>query len=444
MTKFMATRIRLIIPPMASPPQQPPDQLLRIHCVKVFVRDQQQSLQFYCDQLGFHLVADTLLQSGERWLAIAPPDGDAVLALIAPPPDSKQFELIGRPTDVVFVTDDVLARYREWSRRGVKFLSVPKLRRIKTTKTISPGHEAPVWGGVFTRFKDIDGNSFSLVSFDEVTYAIEAQRRALAERAEAERRVAQELEIAKQVQARLFPQHLPFLETLDYAGRCHQARQVGGDYYDFLALGRERLCLVIGDIAGKGIAAALLMANLQANLRSQYAMAIDEPQRLLQSINRLFCENTPDGAYATFFFSEYDDQAGRLRYANCGHLSALLVRSDDRVERLDSTATVLGLFEDWDCSVGETELFAGDTLALYTDGVTEAVNGNGDEYGEQRLLDCLLRHRDLPSHSLVSAVIDEVRRYSPHEQQDDITLVVAKCKARFAQNQLGLPYDWSV
>lgn len=431
---------------MSSPSQPPSDPLLRIHCVKVFVRDQEQSLRFYLDQLGFRLVTDTILQSGERWLAVAPPDGEAVLALVAPPPDSRQYQLIGHPTDVVFVTDDVIARYREWSRRGVKFLSTPKLRRVKSVdgKALVPGYVSPIWGGVFTHFKDLDGNSFSLVSFDEVTHAIESQRHAVAERAEAERRVTQELEIAKQVQARLFPQDLPPLKTLDYAGRCFQARQVGGDYYDFLALGRGRLGLVIADISGKGIAAALLMANLQANLRSQCAMAIDEPQRLLQSINRLFCENTPDGAYATFFFSDYDDQAGRLRYANCGHLSALLVRSDDRVERLASTATVLGLFKEWDCWVGETNLFAGDTLALYTDGVTEAVNGDGEEYGEQRLLDCLQRHRDLPSYSQVAAVIDDVRRYSPHEQQDDITLVVAKCSSGDAQNQLGLPYDWSV
>ena len=428
---------------MASSPLSP-NQILRIHCVKIFVRDQEQSLRFYLDHLGFRLVADTLLQSGERWLAVAPPDGEAVLALVAPSPDSKQYQLIGRHTDVVFVTDDVLARYREWSRRGVKFLSVPKLRRIKTTKTISPGHESPVWGGVFTSFKDLDGNCFSLVSFDEVTHAIEAQRRALAEKAEAERRVAQELEIAKQVQAGLFPQQLPPLKTLDYAGRCVQARQVGGDYYDFLALGRERVGLVIGDISGKGIAAALLMANLQANLRSQCTMAIDEPERLLRSINRLFCENTPDGAYATLIFSEYDDQAGRLRYANCGHLCALLIRSDDRVERLDSTATVLGLFKDWDCSVGQIQLFSGDTLALYTDGVTEAFDGDGEEYGEHRLLDCLQRHRHLPSHLQVDAVIEEVRRHSPHEQQDDITLIVAKCKSSEPQNQLGLQYDWSV
>jgi serine phosphatase RsbU (regulator of sigma subunit) len=429
---------------MGSPSQPPSDQILRIHCVKVFVCDQEQSLRFYLDQLGFRLVADTVLQSGERWLAVAPPDGEAVIALIAPEPDSRQYELIGRHTDVVFVTDDVIAKYREWSSRGVKFLSVPKLRRVKsaTGRPIVPGSNSQVWGGVFTTFKDLDGNSFSLVSFDEVTRAIEAQRRAIAEKAEAERRVAQELEIAKRVQARLFPQHLPILKTLDYAGSCLQALQVGGDYYDFLALGRERLGLVIGDISGKGIAAALLMANLQANLRSQCAMAIDQLEQLLCSINRLFCENTPEGSYATFFFSEYDDQAGRLRYANCGHLAALVLRSDERVERLDSTATVLGLFKEWDCSVGETTLYAGDTLALYTDGVTEASNGDEEEFGEQRLVDCLQRHRHLPSHLRVEAVIEDVRRYSPHEQQDDITVIIAKCHSQ-PQNQLGLPYDRS-
>jgi len=431
---------------MSSPSGLPSDSILRLHCVKVFVRDQEKSLRFYLDQLGFRLIADTVIQSGERWLAVSPPDGQAIVALVTPPPDSRQAQLIGRATDVVFITDDVIARYREWSRRGVKFLSVPKLRRVRSVvgEQLPPDGESSVWGGVVTHFKDIDGNTFSLVSFDAVTHAMEAERRALAEKAEAERRLAQELEIAKQVQARLFPQHLPPLKTLDYAGRCLQARQVGGDYYDFLALGRERLGLVIGDISGKGIAAALLMANLQANLRSQYAMALDELERLLCSINRLFCENTPDGSYATFFFSEYDDQAGRLRYANCGHLCALLLRGDDRVDRLESTATVLGLFKDWDCSVGETSLVAGDTLALYTDGVTEAANGDGEEYGEHRLLDCLQRNRHLPSHLQIAAVLEEVRRHSPHEQQDDITLIVAKCHSGPPQNQLGLQYDWSV
>ncbi|HLH09124.1 MAG TPA: SpoIIE family protein phosphatase [Terriglobales bacterium] len=428
---------------MALEPPSSQDPILRIHCVKVFVRDQEQSLRFYVDQLGFRLVADTVLQSGERWVAVAPPDGDTVLVLMTPEPDSKLFQLIGRPTDVVFATDDVLARYREWSQRGVKFLSTPKLRRVKSVRgnSIPSGIEPPVWGGVFTHFKDLDGNSFSLVSLDEVTQAIEGERRAKAERAEAERRVAQEMEIAKQVQARLFPQGLPALRTLEYAGTCQQARQVGGDYYDFLATSGERLCVVIGDVAGKGIGAALLMANLQAILRSQCVMGIDEPAQLMQSVNRLFYESTPENAYATFFFSEYNDRTGRLRYANCGHLPALVVRAGGELERLESTATVLGRFSCWECSVGETSLCAGDTLALYTDGVTEAGSMDGDEFGEQRLLECLKRHRDLSSSDMVSATIEAVHCHSPHEQHDDITLIVAKCHFDQTSDQMGLPYE---
>jgi phosphoserine phosphatase RsbU/P len=129
-----------------------------------------------------------------------------------------------------------------------------------------------------------------------------------------DRRAAHELEIARRVQARLFPQRLPELQSLEYAGACVQTHQVGGDYYDFLDLGQARLCLVLGDIAGKGIAAALLMANLQANLRSQCANA-EQPEQLLQSVNRLFYENTADNAYATLFYSEFDDRTCRLRYA---------------------------------------------------------------------------------------------------------------------------------
>jgi serine phosphatase RsbU (regulator of sigma subunit)/biotin operon repressor len=263
---------------------------------------------------------------------------------------------------------------------------------------------------------------------DEVNQAVKAYRRAIAAKLESERRVAQELEIAKEVQARLFPQALPPLRTLDYAGMCLQARHVGGDYYDFLDLGRERLGLVIGDISGKGIAAALLMANLQANLRSQCAIALEQPQQLLRSVNQRFYENTTDSAYATLFFSEYDDQAQRLRYANCGHLSALLLRSDGSVERLHSTCTVVGLFEEWDCSITETRLFFGDTLLLHTDGITESFNDAEEEFGEQRLLESLRRHRELSSATLLHAIVDEVKQFSPHEQDDDITLIVAKCR----------------
>jgi serine phosphatase RsbU (regulator of sigma subunit)/catechol 2,3-dioxygenase-like lactoylglutathione lyase family enzyme len=411
---------------------------LRIHAVNIFVRDQDRSLEFYLHQLGFDLAADTRLPSGQRFLAVAPPDGTAVLRLIAPDPATESYKLIGRSTQVVFLTEDVLAKYRQWRRHGVRFRSTPRLRRMRYGQTLiandagAPSarseEQTPVWGGVFTRFEDPDGNSFALVGFDEVSQQLEEQRKAAAEKLEAERRVAQEIEIARQVQARLFPQSLPRLSTLEYAGVCQQARQVGGDYYDFLNLGQEQLGLVIGDIAGKGIAAALLMANLQANVRGQCAIALDQPQQFLESLNQLFFANTTESAYATLFFAGYDDRTRRLRYANCGHLPALLLRGGETVERLDSTATVLGLFRDWSCSIGECQLYSGDILVLYTDGVTESFNDRGTEFGEQSLIHSLRRHRERAPDALLASVLDEVQQFSGSEQQDDITLIVARCE----------------
>jgi serine phosphatase RsbU (regulator of sigma subunit) len=293
-----------------------------------------------------------------------------------------------------------------------------------------PEDHATAWGGAFARFEDVDRNSFALVSFDEVSRAVEAQRKAAAERQEAERRAAHELEIARQVQARLFPQRQPEMESLEYAGACVQTHHVGGDYYDFLDLGQARLCLVLGDIAGKGIAAALLMANLQANLRSQCATAVEQPQELLQSVNRQFYENTSENAYATLFYSEFDDRTCRLRYANCGHLPGLVVQSDGTVRRLPSTATVLGLFPEWPCRTAELDLHPGDLFAIYTDGITEALDQRDQEFGEERLLDVMQRARGLSPSQIVTSVFDEVRRFTGGRQRDDVTLIVARCRSR--------------
>jgi serine phosphatase RsbU (regulator of sigma subunit) len=288
----------------------------------------------------------------------------------------------------------------------------------------------PSWGSGQTRyavFADVDGNSFSLIEFDEATQRLEAERRAQAAKLQAERQAAHDLAIAKQVQTRLFPQRQPAIRTLAYAGTCHPARSVGGDYYDFLDLGNRRLGLVVADIVGKGIGAALLMANLQAALRSQSATAGEQPERFLRSVNQLLYENTAQGDYATLFFAEYDDATRKLRYSNCGHPPALLLRSGGSLERLGATCTVVGLFEKWECMMEERELAPGDAILLYTDGVTEAVNGEGEEFGEERLLAAARQHCQLSLPELLIAVADQARRFSPHEQADDITLIVAKC-----------------
>jgi serine phosphatase RsbU (regulator of sigma subunit) len=203
---------------------------------------------------------------------------------------------------------------------------------------------------------------------------------------------------------------------------------VGGDYFDFLELGDRCFGFVTGDVAGKGIAAALLMSNLQANFRIQCGLSPVQPRHLLRSVNEVFRKNTSDSAYATLFMAEYDDIGRRLRYANCGHLPALLLRSGNTVERLESTGTVLGLFREWDCEVEERTLEPGDTFVVYTDGVTESFDESGEEFGEERLIAALRRHRHLSPQEMISAVVSEVRQFSAHEQYDDITVIVAKCR----------------
>jgi sigma-B regulation protein RsbU (phosphoserine phosphatase) len=248
----------------------------------------------------------------------------------------------------------------------------------------------------------------------------------MAERMEVDRRVARDMEIAREVQSRLFPQFLPPLRTLQYAGTCIQARVVGGDYYDFLDLGTGRLGIVLADISGKGIAAALLMANLQANLRSRFMVALEDPHQLLQSVNRLFVENTPEDSYATLFYADYDDANHCLRYANCGHNPPLLLRANGDIERLGATATVLGLFTKWNCEVKKVSLGPGDMLVIYTDGVTEAPNQAGEEFGESRLLEIMKSCPLVEVKETLSAILDGVQQFSGANQADDLTLVIAR------------------
>jgi serine phosphatase RsbU (regulator of sigma subunit) len=202
---------------------------------------------------------------------------------------------------------------------------------------------------------------------------------------------------------------------------------VGGDYYDFVGLGAGRLGLVVADISGKGIAGALLMANLQANLRSHYASGAADVPRLLKSVNQLFYDSTADNQYATLFFAEYDDATRRLRYANCGHFPPILIRASGRVERLMPTAMVLGLFERWESPTEEIQLCPGDVLAIYTDGVLEATRGE-DEFGADLLLDTVLANRERPAAEIVAAVHSAVQTFSAGSPSDDLTVVVARVR----------------
>lgn len=252
----------------------------------------------------------------------------------------------------------------------------------------------------------------------------------IAERLEAERRTAVELELAREVQNRLLPRRAPPLRTLDCAGDCAQARTVGGDFYDFLELGGGQTALVVADIAGKGMAGALTMASLQAHLRAHSGQAREDPERLLRGLNASLCESLASSRFATLFLGCYDDTTRRLRYANCGHNPPLLLRADDRVERLAATATILGAFTTWDCSVMEVLLEPGDTLLLYSDGITEATDEAGEEFGEARLLEAVRRHRAEGAPDLIAGILRAVRGFSRGDQVDDMTLLAARCRAR--------------
>ena len=260
----------------------------------------------------------------------------------------------------------------------------------------------------------------------------------MADRMELDRRADREMQIARDVQSRLFPQVKPPLATLDYDGSCIQARQVGGDYYDFWDLGSTHLALVLADISGKGIAGALLMANLQANLRSRSAVARQDLLNikregkwlpgLLESVNQLFYENTPDDRYATLFLAVYDDTSRQLEYANCGHNPPLLFRAGGGVERLEPTASVIGLFPRWECRTEIVTLQPRDVLVIYTDGVTEANDENGNEFGEDRLTKVVREHPTATPDELLKAIEVAVQEFSAGEQFDDLTLVVARSR----------------
>jgi len=310
------------------------------------------------------------------------------------------------------VTGDVEALFQQWVSKGVRFKGAPRLES---------------WGGIAVTFADPDGNEFILSGWDAITREIEAARLAKAAQAEADKRAAWENALARDVQARLFPQAKAWdTGLLEYAGQCVQSRSVGGDYYDFLNLGPERFGLVVADVAGKGFPAALLMAHLQANVRSQAAWAANSLEDALASINRHFLENSPEQSFATLFYAIYERDTRRLRFANCGHVTGFVLRADGTAHRLTSTCGMIGLFSQWTCVTDECSFDVGDHLLLVSDGVIEAANQSGDEFGETRLVDLSFAQLHSPVAEMVSAIVNSVQRFTGGLESDDMTVVIAR------------------
>jgi len=240
-------------------------------------------------------------------------------------------------------------------------------------------------------------------------------------------RLHSELEFARDVQNRLFPKAALSLPALHLSGVCYPAQQVSGDYYDFLSLENSSLAMAIGDVAGKGVSSALLMATIQSAMRSHLARAgLKSPAQIVSLLNRQIYASTAPEKYATFFFGLYDDRAGMLTYTNAGHLQPILVR-DGATERLEVTGTVVGAFPSSCYEEKQIALLPGDLLVAYTDGITEPEDAYGEMFGEERLIDVLMKHQNAESSELVARAMEAVLEWtgSP-ELQDDMTMLITR------------------
>jgi len=262
-------------------------------------------------------------------------------------------------------------------------------------------------------------------SFNAMTSSISA----LIEEQRQRQRLENELAIAREVQAQLFPRALPSLPGIQLGAICRPARMVSGDYYDLLRLGPTRLGIALADISGKGISAALLMASLQAALRSQVmpdGASSESTADVVTRLNRHLFLNTSEDRYATFFYAIYDTATYTLRYTNAGHLPPLYIVGE-QVSKLEEGGTVVGLFSDCTYQQGMIQIEPGSLVLAYSDGLIEPENVYGEEFGTRRLIETTLHNRDAPPHALAEILMNAAEEWAgTPERADDMTVIVAR------------------
>ncbi|MGA8674474.1 MAG: SpoIIE family protein phosphatase [Candidatus Acidiferrales bacterium] len=247
------------------------------------------------------------------------------------------------------------------------------------------------------------------------------------------RALRQDLESAKDVQEAFFPQDNQAIPGLCCETFYKPAQSIGGDYYDFLPLQDERWGIAIGDVSGKGIGAALLMASLQASLRAQALHAHSDLSALIADVDRLVYASSPDHLYASLFYGEYDSATRVLRYVNAGHNAPMILRWKGKkcgVFRLKALGTPVGLLKGSEFSAKSFQMQVGDVFVAYTDGITEAENSDGEQWGHRRLENLLRDCRNVTPKKITKSILDELGNYcAGRSQKDDITLVVLQVQA---------------
>jgi sigma-B regulation protein RsbU (phosphoserine phosphatase) len=253
---------------------------------------------------------------------------------------------------------------------------------------------------------------------------------AIADEVAQRERLNREVEIAREVQERLFPQTLPPIAGVDYAGACRPALGVGGDYYDFLALPGGQLGIAIGDVSGKGIAAALMMASLQASLRGEATRGAENLATLMSHVNRLVYEASSSNRYATFFYGQYNPATRQLTYVNAGHNPPMLFHGSGetfRLSRLETGGTVVGLLETFPYEQGRLTIEPGDTFIAFTDGISESMNSAEEEWGEAALIETVKTCYGLSPAETITRIMQAADKFvAGAKQHDDMTLVVLR------------------
>jgi len=241
-----------------------------------------------------------------------------------------------------------------------------------------------------------------------------------------------ELEIARQVQNRLFPRAVPELKTLELAGVCIPGRFVSGDYYDYLLLDSCSAAIALGDVSGKGVSAALLMASLQSALHAQLKFGAGTPPSrlstdpLMATVSQQLYENTPAEKYATLFCSIYDDETRTLRYTNAGHLKPILIR-DGNASNLEGEGLVAGLLPKAKYEQQEFQVRPGDLIAIFSDGIPEAEDAQQQEFGEARLASLLTQHATKPLDEIIQIILKAIADWAHDpDARDDTTIVLAR------------------
>lgn len=233
---------------------------------------------------------------------------------------------------------------------------------------------------------------------------------------------AQELERAREIQQGLLPKQIPQVPGFEIAGAWEPARVVGGDYFDVIKLGESRVGICIADVVGKSVSAALLMANVQATVRA-FAADAASPAWLCSRVNSVLCNNIATGKFVTLFYGVLDAERRTLEYTNAGHLRPILVGAQHSVQALDNGGALLGVFPEWKYEDSVAQLGPGDRLLLFTDGITEAAKPDGEEFGEERLIQIAARGQRSAAE-LKEDVLTQVREFCNSQLADDATLIV--------------------